>query len=297
MLDIKKVQSTNKVTVCGTLSELNIEEKQTSDGRGYVSGTATVKVDQEVNGVMVENEIPVRMFSMRLKSDGNKNAVYDGIVKMKEDFTSLAAAEVPSQATRVLITSGQVQENMWLDKQTGQPKTNYFQISSNFIRKAGSEDTDKATFELSGVIGEIIDEVDKNGDETGRLKIKFIVVGYMGRVDVIELIAESPNAVNHIRTNWEKGETVTLAGVVNMTYKVVTWMEEQGFGPAIERRRTESKRELIITSGSPSGLDEETSYDNDSIMIALEERKGRIEKLSEKKTSTPSTNKSINVGF
>lgn len=298
MLDIKKIQSTNTVTIIGTLNELNIEEKTTADGRAYVHGTANVKVDQEINGTMVENIIPVRMFSMRLKKDKTPNAVYDGIVRMKETFTSAAAAESPEQVSRVAITSGQLQENIWIDKTTNNPRSS-FQISSNFINKANRDDVEKATFELSGVIGDMKDELDKDGEETGRLIIKFLVVGYLGKVDMIELIAEKPEAVNHIKNNWEKGDTVTLAGIVNMTYEVKTWMEEQGFGEPIERRKTVSKKELIITSGSPSGLDEDYSYDNDAIKIALEERAGRIEKLKNdaKAKTTTSSAKSFDVGF
>ena len=81
-----------------------------------------------------------------------------------------------------------------------------------------------------------------------------------------------------------------------MTYTVKTWTEEQGFGEPIKRQRTESRRELIITGGSPSGLDEEYSYDMDAIKIALDDRQGRINKLSEKKPATPA-NKTINLGF
>ena len=81
---------------------------------------------------MVENIIPVRMFSMRLKKDKTPNAVYDGIVRMKETFTSAAAAESPEQVSRVAITSGQLQENIWIDKTTNNPRSS-FQISSNFI--------------------------------------------------------------------------------------------------------------------------------------------------------------------
>ena len=298
MLDIKKIQSTNTVTIIGTLNELNIEEKTTADGRAYVHGTANVKVDQEINGTMVENIIPVRMFSMRLKKDKTPNAVYDGIVRMKETFTSAAAAESPEQVSRVAITSGQLQENIWIDKTTNNPRSS-FQISSNFINKANRDEVEKATFELSGVIGDMKDELDKDGEETGRLIIKFLVVVYLGKVDMIELIAEKPEAVNHIKNNWEKGDTVTLAGIVNMTYEVKTWMEEQGFGAPIERRKTVSKKELIITSGSPSGLDEDYSYDNDAIKIALEERAGRIEKLKNdaKAKTTTSSAKSFDVGF
>ena len=295
MLDIKKVQSTNTVTIVGVLKELDIEEKNTADGRGYVQGKAVIKVDQEIGGKMVENEIPVRMFSMRLKKDQTKNAVYDGIVKMANDFTSLAAADDPSLASKVTITSGQIQESNWLDKQTGAPKSG-FQISSNFMRKANPDDDQSATFELSGVIGNISEEIDRDGEETGRLLIKFITIGYLGRAEVITLVAENPVAVNHIRSHWEKGDTVSLTGIINMTYKVVHWTEEQGFGEPIKRSRTESRRELIITGGSPCGLDEELSYDSDSIKLALDERTARIASLSEKKTTQTAPSKTTDFG-
>ena len=296
MLDIKKVQSTNSVTIVGVLSELEIEEKTTADGRDYVQGKATIKVDQEIGGKMVENDIPVRMFSMRLKKDKTPNSVYDGIVKMKNDFTSLAAAEDPASASKVLITSGQIQENNWLDKQTGAPRSG-FQISSNFMKKANADDEQTATFELSGVIGNISEETNKDGEETGRLLVKFIVIGYLGKAEVVTLIAENPVAVNHIRSNWEKGDTVSLTGVINMTYKVVHWEEEQGFGEPKKRSRTESRRELIITGGSPCGLDEELSYDSDSIKLALDERTARINALSEKKPAHATPSKTTDFGF
>lgn len=294
MLNIANTQSTNNVIIVGTLNELNIEEKVSGEGKEYISGVASIRVDQEVGGKKVENVIPVRMFSMKYKKDGSSNAIYESISKMKDNFISLSAAETPAQASKVLISGGQLQENMWLDKSTNQPKTS-FQISTNFMKAAKPEDEERATFELSGVIGDIKDEM-KNDEETGRLLIKFIVVGYQGKVDVIQLIAENPTAVNHIRNNWEKGDTVTLTGVINMTYTVKTWTEEQGFGEPIKRQRTESRRELIITGGSPSGLDEEYSYDMDAIKIALDDRQGRINKLSEKKPATPA-NKTINLGF
>lgn len=296
MLNIKEAQSNNIVQIVGVLSELDIEEKVTADKRGYIMGKATIKVEQEVDGEVVENEVPVRMFSMRLKKDGTKNAVYDSILKMKEDFTSLAAADNPSQASRVSITRGQLQENNWVDQSTGQVR-NSFQISSNFINKAKADEEQKATFELSGVIGSMKEETDKEGVETGNLLIKFIIIGYGGRAEVVQLIAKSPAAVNHIQNHWNEGDTVKLTGIVNMTYKTVTWEEEQGFGEPIKRTKTISTRELIIKSGSQTGLDEEESYDSDSIKIALDERAGRIAELTNKaKKPAPSKSK-IDVGF
>ena len=183
MLNIANTQSTNNVIIVGTLNELNIEEKVSGEGKEYISGVASIRVDQEVGGKKVENVIPVRMFSMKYKKDGSSNAIYESISKMKDNFISLSAAETPAQASKVLISGGQLQENMWLDKSTNQPKTS-FQFSTNFMKAAKSEDEERATFELSGVIGDIKDEM-KNDEETGRLLIKFIVVGYQGKVDVI----------------------------------------------------------------------------------------------------------------
>lgn len=296
MLDINKVESTNMITIVGTLNELEIEKKTTADGRDYIQGKASVRVEQEIGGEPKQCIVPVRMFSMKLKKDGNPNAVYAGIERMENDFTSLAAAEEPSQASRVIISGAKIQENMWLDKSTKQPRFG-FQISSNFMKKARPEEKDdSAKFELSGVIGRIMRETDRDGEETGRLLVSLIVIGYNGKADKIDLIAQNPVAVNHIENKWNEGDTVSLAGIVNMTYTTRTWTEEQGFGEPIVRHKTESKRELLITSGSPSGLDEELSYDADQIKLALDDRKKRIAKLSENNKPAPAA-KSTSFGF
>lgn len=301
MLDIKKVQSTNRVNITGTLSELDIEERLTRDGRQFITGTAKVRVDQEIGGEMTENEVPVRMFSMRNKSDGTENKMYDNIKQMAERFTSLAAAENPSQASRVSITGARLEENAWVDR-NGEIHSGGFQISTNFMNPEREGDKEQAKFELSGVIANISEETDRNGEETGRLILKFIVVGYNGKADLITLIAQNPIAVNHIRQNWEKGDTVSLTGVINITHKVETWEEEQGFGEPITRTRTVSKSELLITGGSPSGLDEDMSYDNDSIKLALDDRMVRLNALKENRNKPaqkpkPKTSSLNDFGF
>jgi len=45
MLDPKKVESVNNLTINGLLSELDIREDKTADGREYVRGRATIRVD------------------------------------------------------------------------------------------------------------------------------------------------------------------------------------------------------------------------------------------------------------
>lgn len=248
---------------------------------------------------MVENEIPIRMFSMKLKKDGNPNKIYNSIVKLRDDFTSLAACpeDHPEMASKVAVNSGRIEENIWVDPNSGEPRTG-FQIGSNFLSKPREGMEQGARFELSGVVLNKTRETDVNGDETGRLKVKFGVVRYGGKVDVINLIAASDNAVNFIESNWEDGDTVSLNGAVSINQSVKTWFEEQGFGEPIKRTKTETRRELIILGGSPSGLEESYSYDANDIKAALAERQARVEEMKNKnKTSAKKAVPKNSFGF
>ena len=279
MLNIKdrNSQSVNNLFISGLLTEMDIQQKQTRDGRNYVSGTIKVRVDQEINGKKEENIIPISLFSMEKKSDKvSDNPNYNRILGYKDTFTSLAAAEKPENASRITVAAN-IGENMWVDAQTKELRTN-FRISSNFINKARETDEEKASFELSGVVGKITPEFDKDGNETGRIVVKFIIVQFGGKTDIIDLIA-ADTAKAHIETNWSEGDTVKAVGVINMKQKTVTWTESQGFGEPVKRTRTESSRELIITGGSAGGLEDMFSYDADDIKAALNERQKRIEEL------------------
>lgn len=309
MLNIKEAQSTNVVEISGILSQLEVEQKKTADGRNYASAKATIKVDQEIGGKMVENEIPVKLFSMELKSDGKVSKIYTGILEMRDKFTSLAALpdDEKDKASKVVITSGQLKENIWVDPNSGQVRTG-FEIDSNFMNapRQGAEFEPGARFELSGVIMDTTRETDANQEETGRLKVNVAVVGWTGkdgvtRVDVIDLIAASDSAVNFIESNWEKGDTVNINGAISFNQSTKVWYEEQGFGEPIKRTKTQTRKELIILGGSPSGLEEEYSYDANDIKAGLAARAARVEEQKEKgnkpKTQKRASFDDVNPGF
>lgn len=310
MLNIKEAQSTNVVEISGILSQLEVEQKKTVDGRNYASAKATIKVDQEIGGKMVENEIPVKFFSMELKSDGKEvSKIYKGILEMRDKFTSLAALpdDEKDKASKVVITSGQLKENIWVDPSNGQVRTG-FEIDSNFMNapRQGAEFEPGARFELSGVIMDTVRETDANQEETGRLKVKVAVVGWTGkdgvtRVDVIDLIAASDSAVNFIESNWEKGDTVNINGKISFNQSTKVWYEEQGFGEPIKRTKTQTRKELIILGGSPSGLEEEYSYDANDIKAGLAARAARVEEMKEKgnkpKAQKRASFDDVNPGF
>lgn len=311
MLNIKEAQSTNVVEISGILSQIEVEAKQTADGKNYASAKLTVKVDQEIGGKMVENEIPVKMFSMEYKSGTQEvSKIYTGILKLKE-LVSLASLpdDEKDKASKIIINKGNIKENIWVDPSSGQVRTS-FEIDTNFVNtpRGNTEFEPGAKFELSGVVMDMTRETDANQEETGRLKVKLAVVGWTNkktgvtRVDVIDLIAASENAVNFIESNWEKGDTVNLNGAISFNQSTKVWYEEQGFGEPIKRTKTMTRKELIILGGSPSGLEEEYSYDANDIKAGLADRAARVEEQKEKggkpKTQKKTTSfDDVNPGF
>lgn len=240
------------------------------------------------------------MFSMRLKKDGEPNKVYDRILGYKTKYTSAAAAEDISQASRITINGAQLEENIWIDKNSGEERSS-FQITSNFLNDKRDGDKDGATFQLSGVIlNDPIEaeENDKNGDPTGRIRIKFGVIGYGGKINVLDLYAQG-SAKAHIQENWTKGDTVKVTGKINATHTVETITEPQGFGDPIEKTRTISRKELIITGGSQGALEEDLSYDADSIKKAMAERRANIDQLKASNTTAKASprTKANDFGF
>lgn len=298
MRDAAKFEAPNEVTICGQLNELNINEYTTKDGKPFISGTAEVISDQTINGVPTQTRTIVHMSASRYKKDGNPNKVFDIIKEYPNQFTSVAAADSPEQASWVSFSKAKLSENIWID-QSGNERTG-FQISGNFMNKKKPEEKETAHFNVTGYIFKIDDEIGKDGEATGRLKLTVGVVGYGGRISRIEMFAEGA-AKGHIEVNWNPKDTINIVGRVNMIQKTETYTEAVGFGEPIEKTRTIYKKELIVTGGSQYGLDEEEAYDEDSIRQACANRLALIEdkkvKAKEKAAKTATKSSVSDLGF
>lgn len=289
-LDIRKVQSKNEVKLTGVLKQLKIEEKRTNDGREYVQGVATVRVDQEINGKAITSEIPVKMYSMKYKKDGTTpNKVYGRIVGYQQNFISLSATDDPSKASRVTfgaqVTS--FKENAYYDAKNNRFIEKGFAIEGNFLNNARDNEQECAEFEVTGVVVKTRDETDKEGNVTGRLEVDMALIGYKGEANVITLIAQD-NAKAYIETNYQIGDTVTLTGDIIMSFTDELITEEQAFGKPKIKHHTNSIRELVINGGSPSTIDPERSYDHDDVKLVLQERMTKHEEMKNKPKKTDS---------
>lgn len=297
MLNIKENKSYNNFVITGTLSTIDVKEGRSKStdahpqGQDYVRVNAMVRLDQEINGVLTQCEVPIELYANKDYSKGDVNPIYTNGQKFK-DFISLSAAgDKPEKATRISIGAdgkkgGTINENVYIPAGTDKEMsiTKFRMLGA---KEAASKDVDCATFNLNNVvIGSVKEEVNRDGENTGRLKVKVIFVGYQGRVDVVEFIAESENsqAYDFISENWNKGDTVNIVGRIKYSVKDEVKKVEQAFGEPLVEHYTKNVRELIITGGTMPN-DEAQSYDMGDIQQALAERQARIEQAKQKANS------------
>jgi hypothetical protein len=292
-------EKTNLIEVVGTLSEVDLREGTSKTGSDYIAGTITVKTTEKINNEEKEVEIPFSVFSSKLTRKGEPNPAYTSIVGVRDNMTSIAACGDPDLATTVRVYSekGSIRENSFYSPQTGQLVETSRPNASFFSAVPRSKYENMARFETVIFILNIDDETDRDGIPTGRLKIKGAVPGYNGVINVIDYVAESQNAVEHIKTFWNNGDTVKVFGKLNYSVEVENKEEEVGFGEKVVKKVTHSKKELLITAGSTTAFDEDEAFDREDIIAALNQRKATLEEKKEASQKKEPMKPTIDYGF
>lgn len=284
-------QAENKVFIEGILSEIDIVERTyTKDGvqNNALAGQIKVRVEQKINGVDKILEIPVHVFVNEMTKKGTKNPAYESIDTVRREFISIASGAGVEGADRIRISGASIQMNeYWADENR---LSSYPRINASFVQRVKRDEfTPKAQFSTELVVSKMINEVDKDGVETGRLKVEGILPQYGGRVDVVPFIAENPNVVDAISQYWQPKDTVKVSGKLNFSSTVEIYTEEQGFGEPIEKKRTINVSELVITGGSQTPLEGEFAFNEEEIKNALAERKARLENRKAKELARSSS--------
>lgn len=284
-------QAENKVFIEGILSEIDIVERTyTKDDvqNNALAGQIKVRVEQKINGVDKILEIPVHVFVNEMTKKGTKNPAYESIDTVRREFISIASGAGVEGADRIRISGASIQMNeYWADENR---LSSYPRINASFVQRVKRDEfTPKAQFSTELVVSKMVNEVDKDGVETGRLKVEGILPQYGGRVDVVPFIAENPNVVDAISQYWQPKDTVKVSGKLNFSSTVEIYTEEQGFGEPIEKKRTINVSELVITGGSQSPLEGDFAFNEEEIKNALAERKTRLENRKAKELARSSS--------
>ena len=301
-------QAKNNVKVEGILSEVDLDYttfKKAGKDVEAIGGSIKVKVSQKINKndpTPTELEIPIHMFSAKYTNAGKENPAYQSIERVKDNLTSIAAAGGETGADRVRITNGDLRMNEYYNQNGA--LVAFPRINASFVTKVKAEDcVQTADFEAEVVIGKIVDEVDKEGIETGRLAITGIIVQYGGKADVFTFYITRPDIISAFKQAYNEGDTVPLSGKLNFSSKTETVLEQVEIGDPVEKTRTINVSELVI-SGAKAALDGDFAFDVSELSAALKERDANLSKLKEKASSTASERKApaetkgkVDLGF
>ena len=278
-------QAENSVKIEGILSEIDLKTGTTTkNGKTieYIGGSIKVRVTQTINGQEVDLDIPVFMFSNKLKNDGNPNPAYDSIHRVMTEYTSIAAGGMDA-ADRIRITNANIRMNEYYG-QTGNLNS-YPRINASFVTKVTdlSKFNPEASFSVVFMIAAMGYETDRDGVQIeNRFKIRGILPQYGGKVDVVDFYATNPNVIDAVSSYWSEKDTVKINGKLNFTSTIEERMVEVDFGEPRMERRTVSVSELIITGGTQTPLDGEFAYDEDEIASALHDRQAYLAELKTK---------------
>ena len=266
------VQASNKINLCGTLMDVAAGSGKLGDGRDYERATVTIRVTQTYGGKEETSDIQVGMFATEFTSKGTQNPAWKSLQDLKRMNTAQNCGI--NGADHVRITGATLSENNFVSR-SGQ-LINGWQIRGSFINVAKLSDV--ASFVTDIFIMGMNEEVDREGDTTGRLIVKGGIVQYGGKLDVVNFIVEAPDTVEYISRNWKVQDTVNVKGRI----RVLSQEEEvqsSGWGEDVPDTTTRFVRELIITTGSDEGMEEDFAYDPAEIKKAANERKAAIEQM------------------
>ena len=287
-------QAENSVKIEGILSEIDLKTgTSTKNGKTteYIGGSIKVRVTQILNGKDVDLDIPVFMFSNKLKNDGNPNPAYASIERVMNEYVSIAAGGIDA-ADRVRITNANIRMNEYYGQ--GGQLNSYPRINASFVTKVTdlSKFNPEASFSAVFMIAAMGYETDKDGvQKENRFKIRGILPQYGGKVDVVDFYATTPGVISAVSSYWSEKDTVKVNGKLNFTSVVEEKMVEVDFGEPRMESRTVSVSELIITGGTQTPLDGDFAFDEDEINEALKERQAYLAEQKEKAAKAKDTKK------
>lgn len=282
-------EAENIVKVEGILAETDLKYgSYTKNGQQIetIGGTITINVDQVIDGVPQTSQIPVHMFSGKYTKTNKINPSYKSIERVMKEFKSIAATGNVDEADKIRITCGYLRMNEYYNGQTDK-FVSFPRVHSNFVNKATGEFNPQANFSMTFAVSNIQPVVDSQGVELDpkQLEVTVIVPYYGGKVDIMKLRAKNSNVVNAIEQYWSTDDTFKANGRLEWFSKTEKVLEEVDFGEPIEKLKTTSSSDIVITGGSQVPLDGDFAFDQDELVAALRERKARLEEQKNKSKS------------
>lgn len=259
----------NKVTVKGTLAEVNTEVKTSSDGRKYIGGKIVVRVVQD----SVENLIDMKIFAFEMTKANTVSKLFTAYTKLEGLLNKRVAVE------------GEFREDKMVDQSSGSIRA-FNTISAKFINELRGDEPDCATFEFNGFVVKELYERRNKEDELYGYRIEVGQSNYndtMLQVLRFDVDKNDVNIATAIQANYLTGMTVTFYGTLSQITRTETKVEETAFGDPVSKTKVYTDRAYRIKSGNqPLDEGDPNAYTMDEINSFIEaykkDNEARIEK-------------------
>lgn len=292
----------NNGIIEGILSEIDLASKVWNNN-DVISGKVIVKVVAPVvkDGPTVDCEVPVQFFVKKMTNNGTENPAYTDLHKILTKGKSIAAVGEEA-ADCVRITSARVVMNEYYGR-NGQ-FVSFPRVNGSFIKVIPrTQMMPKASADIDFIIRDIKHETDRDGIETGRLFINGINIGYNNYTDILPIVTDNPEYISAIEAVYQPGDAITASVRLFFSQKTEKTFQEVEIGDPIERVRTISVSDLVISAISRNDRLIEM-YSSEDVKKCLEARNARLEDRKEKnqQTGTVERNQSsaksrIDLGF
>lgn len=262
------------VTVEGILSEKKLEEVTSEDGKRTIKGSVVVKVDDT-------NFITLNVWVNELTSKGVTNNAFAGMQTVMNEYQSIA--EVGEEAaTRIFCKRGQLQPNTYVGKEDLMVHTGVRYSASYLTRVAPDKCSPRAEFGVEGFINTMLEEMDNEGQPTGRIKMGLYVPTYRG-VEPLEVIVPEEIA-SDFDSAFERGQTTKIYGdILNCT--IIKEREIKLVVGGVRKEQDKSYVNELRATGAEAAYEDGREYDIEAIQKALVERDLRIKKDKEDATA------------
>lgn len=289
-------QAETAVKVMGVLAEKNLKiEKENNVDK--ITGYLTIKTSDV-------NFIRFNVNCSSKKKDGGDNSMYAGILTVLNEYKAIADDGVGEEnADKIYVdtTASKTKDsiNIYRSKQSGKTVVSFKASFFNRVR-ADQAYEPTAEFEIETYIKAIVPEVDKEGEETGRILVHGWVPTYSG-IEQITLAADEETG-SAIQNTFEAGQTVRFYGdIINNRIETVKTIPV-----AIGKPRTEVhveyKNDFLINGASEAyeeGVSPIAPYTKEAIDRAIQERDNKEkEQAAQANTARPSAaSKGRTLGF
>lgn len=258
------------VSVEGILSEKKLEMITGQDGHGTIRGSLVVKTNDT-------NFVTLNVYVNEYTSKGEPNRAFDGMQTVMNEYKSIAEVG-EAEATKLTCKRGNLQPNSYIDKTTLNEMVNV-RYSASFVTRVEDAKYDPhATFEVEAFISSIVEEVGKDGEPTGRLKMSTFVPTYRGVEPMTIIVPEE--LADDVANLFEVNQTAKFYG--DLKNNVI--IHENVIKLAIGGSKTEVKRDFvneIVLTGATEPYEEERAYAPETIQKGLVERDLRLKKEKE----------------